>query len=304
MIAELLTEEEIEKTYNSKTKISIITSIVNTYIYKTYLTRNVWMLTQISELLQEVETNAGKSLKIVKSLCTLVSYIKMNKPLEFAISHDNQQNLDHLVYSLVSVSPDIAFMRDYVDDTTYSYLGILYNNISATASATSNATASATSNATANPHLSLAIVEKIILINSTRELDGYDIMFLFLLKVIEIKVDIDSKIKQYIELSKDIFYYRLRKKDRPIRVNIIYFSIYVLISKKVKSIALAATNATSAANTEYLNVVPTIDYNQLNEMDYLRARNRITCNTKTKNIKTISKSESNSESKNIYIIKK
>ena len=291
MIAELLTEEEIEKTYNSKTKISIITSIVNTYIYKTYLTRNVWMLTQISELLQEVETNAGKSLKIVKSLCTLVSYIKMNKPLEFAISHDNQQNLDHLVYSLVSVSPDIVFMRDYVDDTTYSYLGILYNNISA-------------ANATSNPHLSLAIVEKIILINSTRELDGYDIMFLFLLKVIEIKVDIDSKIKQYIELSKDIFYYRLRKKDRPIRVNIIYFSIYVLISKKVKSTALAATNATSAANTEYLNVVPTIDHNQLNEMDYLRARNRVTCNTKTKNIRTISKSESNSESKNIYIIKK
>jgi hypothetical protein len=288
---ELLTEEEIEKTYNSKTKLSIITSIVNTYIHKTYLTRNVWMLTQISELLQEVETNAGKSLKIVKSLCTLVSYIKMNKPLEFAISHDNQQNLDHLLYSLVSVSPDIVFMRDYVDDTTYSYLGILYNNISA--SLPTNST---------SPHASLAIVEKIISINSTRELDGYDIMFLFLLKVIEVKADIDSKIKQYIELSKDIFYYRLRKKDRPIRVNIIYFSIYVLISKKVKNTALAATNATSSTNTEYLNVIPTIDHNQLNEMDYLRARNRVTCNTKTKNIKTISKSDI--ESKNIYIIKK
>ena len=37
-------------------------------------------------------------------------------------------------------------------------------------------------------------------------------------------------------------------------------------------------------------------------MDYLRARNRVTCNTKTKNIKTISKSDT--ESKNIYIIKK
>jgi hypothetical protein len=288
---ELLTEEEIEKTYNSKTKMSIITSIVNTYIHKTYLTRNVWMLTQISELLQEVETNAGKSLKIVKSLCTLVSYIKMNKPLEFAISHDNQQNLDHLLYSLVSVSPDIVFMRDYVDDTTYSYLGILYNNISA--SLPTNST---------SLHASLSIVEKIISINSTRELDGYDIMFLFLLKVIEVKADIDSKIKQYIELSKDIFYYRLRKKDRPIRVNIIYFSIYVLISKKVKNTALAATNATNASNTEYLNVVPKIDHNQLNEMDYLRARNRVTCNTKTKNIKTISKSDT--ESKNIYIIKK
>lgn len=282
---ELLTEEEIEKTYNSKTKISIITSIVNTYIYTTYLTRNVWMLTQISELLQEVESNAGKSLKIVKSLCKLVSYIKMNKPLEFAIARDNQQNLEHLLYSLVSVSPDIVFMRDYVDDTTYSYLGILYNNISSP------------TNPHVNPHQSLAIVEKIISINSTRELDGYDIMFLFLLKLPEL----NPEIKQYIELSKDIFYYRLRKKDRPIRVNIIYFSIYVLISKKVKNIALAAN---SSNNTEYLNVVPKIDQNQLNEMDYLRARNRVTCNTKTKNIKTINKSDLNSESKNIYIIKK
>lgn len=297
---ELLTEEEIEKTYNSKTKISIITSIVNTYIYTTYLTRNVWMLTQISELLQDVESNAGKSLKIVKSLCKLVSYIKMNKPLKFSISRDNQQNLEHLLYSLVSVSPDIVCMRDYVDDTTYSYLGILYNNINAAAAAAEVANTVSPS-PHVSPHPSLAIVEKIISINSTRELDGYDIMFLFLLKLIEIKEDIDSEIKQYIELSKDIFYYRLRKKDRPIRVNIIYFSIYVLISKKVKNIALVAN---SSNNTEYLNVVPKIDQNQLNEMDYLRARNRVTCNTKTKNIKTINKSESNSESKNIYIVKK
>lgn len=209
----------------------------------------------------------------------------MNKPLEFAIARDNQQNLEHLLYSLVSVSPDIVFMRDYVDDTTYSYLGILYNNISSP------------TNPHVNPHQSLAIVEKIISINSTRELDGYDIMFLFLLKLPEL----NPEIKQYIELSKDIFYYRLRKKDRPIRVNIIYFSIYVLISKKVKNIALAAN---SSNNTEYLNVVPKIDQNQLNEMDYLRARNRVTCNTKTKNIKTINKSDLNSESKNIYIIKK
>jgi len=285
---ELLTEEEIEKTYNSKTKISIITSIVNTYIYKTYLTRNVWMLTQISDLLQEVESNAGKSQKIVKSLCTLVSYIKMNKPLEFSISYDNHQNLEHLIYSLVSVSPDIVFMRDYVDDTTYSYLGILYNNIN--------------SAVLVGPHQSLAIVEKIISINSTRELDGYDIMFLFLLKLIEFKTDIDPKIKQYIELSKDIFYYRLRKKDRPIRVNIIYFSIYVLISKKVKNVALASNNATNSANTEYLNVIPQLDHNQLNEMDYLRARNRVTCNIKTKTINTVSKFDL--ESKNIYIVKK
>jgi len=297
---ELLTEEEIEKTYNSKTKISIITSIVNTYIYKTYLTRNVWMLIQISDLLQEVESNAGKSQKIVKSLCTLVSYIKMNKPLEFSISYDNQQNLEHLIYSLVSVSPDIVFMRDYADDTTYSYLGILYNNINSAVLVSPHVSPHVGPHV--SPHQSLAIVEKIISINSARELDGYDIMFLFLLKLIEFKTDIDPKIKQYIELSKDIFYYRLRKKDRPIRVNIIYFSIYVLISKKVKNTALVATNATNSANTEYLNVIPQLDHNQLNEMDYLRARNRVTCNIKTKTIKTISKSDS--ESKNIYIVKK
>jgi hypothetical protein len=245
----LHTEDEIKKIYNCKTKLTIINTIINIYCAKSYLNHNLWMLLQISDILKEIEANTRKSQEIVLLLCKLVSIIKLNKSSTIEIEKEDLQTLLFYTYS---VSSNIGFIKELVDDTTYNYLGILHDNL----------------RDGKNLNQSLGIVQKIIETSTSRELDGYDCMFLFLLNIIDI-LEFRSSIKKYINICKDIFYYRLKKKDRPLRVNLIYYSIIILISKKISNKQLVGNK-----NNDYLNITPLIDNDCIHEMNFLREQNK------------------------------
>jgi hypothetical protein len=244
----LITEDEIKKIYNYKTKLSIINTIINIYCAKSYINHNLWMLLQMSDILKDIEANTRKSQEIVLSLCKLVSIIKLNKSEIITIEKEDLQTLLFYTYS---VSTNLEFIKELVDDTTYNYLGILYENL----------------RDGKNMNQSLAIVQKIIETSTSKEFDGYDCIFLFLLNIIDI-LEFRSSIKKYINICKDIFYYRLKKKDRHLRVNLIYYSIIILISKKISNKSLVVKK------NDYLNIMPLIDNECIHEMNFLREKNK------------------------------
>jgi hypothetical protein len=141
-------------------------------------------------------------------------------------------------------------MNDYVLEDVCKYYSILYEIIKSSEDETTA--------------LQLANT----LLNSpsrSKEMDSYDCMFFFMLKVFDI-LQLDPKVCRYVTFCKDIFYYRLKKKDRAQRINLIYYSIYVLVTKKVsyKPINVANTH-------DYLFKPVEIDYRKVHEVQTLKA---------------------------------
>ncbi len=251
----MYTVNDIEKTYTSKTKTEIINNIINMYCSKMYLNSNLWMLIQVVQILKDVETSANKTKDIMISLCKLVELINKNALKSFNIP---TKNIQFMLYGIYEITPKIVFIKEFVTEDVYSYLSILFKNIK-------------DSHDLEN---SLIIIKHIINTPSKKkDLDLYDCLFLFYLKIIDI-LHIDKKIKKYITCSKDIFYYRLKKKDRVLRVNLLYYCTYVLVTKKYKNKALTTNSC------EYLFRPIHTDDNIKKEMEDLRCNYRKKLETK------------------------
>lgn len=212
---DIFTEDYIRNKYSCRTKNSLLTSILNIYCSSSYLNRNLWMLQSIYDILQNIEKNSRKTADAITLICKLVTLMGKNKKRELNIYPENMQ---YMLYTTISCDPQIGFIKDLVTDSTYSFMNILYVNI----------------RDSLDLQQSLSITANILKDQSSRskELDSYDCMFIFLLQIPKIIV-LEKNIEKYIITCKDLFYYRLRKKDRPHRENLIYFCVYILIKKQV-----------------------------------------------------------------------
>jgi hypothetical protein len=233
---EVFSEDYIRNTYSCKTKVSLLTSIINIYCSTTYLNRNLWLLEKVAETLHEIENSSHKSSVIISLVCKLVTYISKIPKREFIVPFEN---LQYLLYSTISAHSQLTFMRDLVTEEGFSFFNVLFTNV----------------RDSQDLQQSLAIVKNILTQNTsrTKELDPYDCMFVFLLQLPTI-LELDNKINKYVTSCKDIFYYRLRKKDKPNRVNLIYFAVYVLLTRHVSYKALAGQST-----HDYLFITPRID---------------------------------------------
>lgn len=243
---EVFTEEYIRSKYSCKTKASLLSSIINIYCSGTYLNRNLFVLETVTNTLQEIENSSRKPTDCVNLICKLVAVINKLPRREFQIPTDN---LHHLLYSTISISPNIEFMRDLVNEEALTFFNILYTNI----------------NDSQDAKQCLSIAEYLIKkpINRTKDIDSYDCLFVFLIQVSSM-IALKSKIKKYIDCSKDIFYYRLKKKDKQHRKNLILYAVYVLASRKV------SYKQISSSSHDYLFISPKIDPTTEDEMTRLR----------------------------------
>ena len=243
---EVFTEEYIRSKYSSKTKASLLSSIINIYCSGTYLNRNLFVLETLTKTLQEIESSSRKPTDCVNLICKLVSVVNKLPRRDFQVPTDN---LHHLLYSTVSISPNVEFMRDLVNEEALTFFNILFNNISDGQ----------------DPKQSISIAQYLMNkpINRTKDIDSYDCIFVFLIQLLSI-LTVKSKIKKYIECCKDIFYYRLKKKDKLHRKNLILYAVYVLVSKKV------SYKQISNSSHDYLFISPKINHDIEDEMSRLR----------------------------------
>lgn len=247
MKMDVFTDAHIHKTYKSTNKWHMIGLILNLYCSETHLSRNLWLLSQITDTLEEIEDNAHRSQAIVESICKLVAFIKKTPKKDF---HITPKNTNFLLYHVENISPAIGFMKDFVSEDAYKYYSILYENIK-------NNEDEITCLQITNTLLSLS--------QKSKEMDQFDCMFFFMLKLLEI-LQLDPKMCKYINFCKDLFYYRYKKKDKMLRVNLVYYSIHVLVTKKVSYKPLMTTNS-----HEYLFRPIEIDYRKIHEVQTLKA---------------------------------
>lgn len=258
---EVFTEEYIRSKYSCKTKASLLSSIINVYCSGTYLNRNLFVIETLTTTLQEIENSSRKPTDCVNLICKLVSIINKLPRRDIKVPIDN---LHHLLYSTISISPNIEFMRDLVNEEALTFFNILYTNIHDSHDAKQ----------------SLSIAEYLMNkpINRTRDIDNYDCLFVFLIQM-SAMITVKSKIKKYIDCCKDIFYYRLKKKDKVHRKNLILYAVYVLVSKKV------SYKQISNSSHDYLFISPKIDHNIEDEMTRLRTSYQHELKTRKVNVK-------------------
>lgn len=258
---EVFTEEYIRAKYSSKTKASLLSSIINIYCSGTYLNRNLFVIETLTNTLQEIENSSRKPADCINLICKLVAIIHKLPRREFNVPTDN---LHHLLYSTISISPNIEFMRDLVNEEALTFFNILFTNI----------------NDGQDAKQSLSIAEYLMNkpINRTKDIDNYDCLFVFLIQVAAM-ITIKSKIKKYIDCCKDIFYYRLKKKDKLHRKNLILYAIYVLVSRKV------SYQQISNSSHDYLFISPKIDHSIEDEMSKLRTSYQTELKTRKINIR-------------------
>lgn len=272
---DIFTESYIRETYSSKTKWTIITDIIHTYC-ASHLNRNLWMIKLVVKILQNIELLAHKPQETITAICKLISYINRNKAYEFTPPNDSIQ---HMLYSSYSSCEMISFMYDLVNEDTYTLLSILYKNIKDSLDL-----------------IPCLAITRHILSNSqsikSKDLDTYDCMFIFILKLID-QLHLPLNIAEYITASKDLFYYRLKKKNRADRCNLIYFSIYVMVTRRVSNKAL------SESSHDYLFITPKINLKMTQEMDLLRKTYK-----KSNNYKSVTITTNEYITSNFEIIKK
>lgn len=245
--SKLFSEEYIIKHYSYRNKYQLLGEILNAFCSATYLSKNAWMLEHVVEFLSNIEDSAHKTQDIIDLICKMCECMSRNKKKTLDIPC---QETKHLLYN-TPLSDPFPGIKDLFTETTYNYMVIMYQNMKESRDAT----------------LNMSIVKNILYdekaSRNPRSLDPYDCMFLYLLEVLEM-LPIDNKVKQYVIHSKDIFYYRLKKRDKPLRSNLIYYSVFVLTTKHVSYKPVASHGH------EYLFVEPRLDKKRSSEVERSR----------------------------------
>lgn len=246
--SKLFSEEYILKHYSYRNKHQLLGEILNAFCSGTYVSKNLWMLEHIVENLEKIEESAHRTQDIIDLICKMCGCMSRNKRKTLEIPC---QDTKHLLYGTPRRSDPFPSLKPLFTDETYGYMVFVYENMKESRDAT----------------LNMAVVKNILYdekaARSPRSLDPYDCMFLFLLEATEL-LPIEDSVKRYVMHCKDIFYYRLKKRDKPLRSSLIYYCVYVLTTKHVSYRAIASHGH------EYLFVEPRVDQKRSYEVERSR----------------------------------
>ena len=108
--------------------------------------------------------------------------------------------------------------------------------------------------------------KKKILLISDRFTDMIDLLSIIIMKYLE-NNRIAEDVKEYISICKDLFYYRAKSKNKLERINLLFYSIYVLVKRQTRfqqiEYKVKESNFKKSAHkpTDYLYVLIPVDTN-------------------------------------------
>lgn len=211
---------------------------ISTLVFSSHtLTTNIWILEKMKDYFIEIDKckDKDKLINIVYSLCHLMANCE-KKNYKFFNDQEKPETFRNSIMSILVHSSvqtithnEITQLHTYVTEEVYQLLCILYDSFIYSV----------------NPKEALqydfiimryflSITPKIYLqpSNLKQKMDIIDIVFLLCMIYVE-KDAMDDDLKEYVKCMKDLFYYKLKKKDKKQRVNILFFIIYVIIHKNV-----------------------------------------------------------------------
>ena len=209
-----------------KNKFVIVSSFVDAFSQH-YVSRNLWAIENMTSILNDIE-QTSRTPEICKAkIVGLGLFISGN---EFK-SHDiidfkSTYSLDEdLTTSECLHHADLQEFEDVFEENVFNLINILYENLR-------NAT---------NIRMIFSLIrylltnKKTIKKTNIAKLDMTDYIFLVVMLYISSEGnDVPDDVIKYVTMCKDIFYYRLKKKDKMNRINLLFYSILTVVNKKVK----------------------------------------------------------------------
>lgn len=288
---------EIRKLLKNNTKSRVISLFINNYIER-YYTKNVWELKKIYKLLQIIENSRSKDeivgtfIKLIE-FCTSLEYCKVSSALKnIKVDYDNIKRIIYLSNREYEIATKY---KDYCSIETYALINFIYERIM-------------------TGDRLYDMLETILYLSNQKNKD----LFIYDNKkdIIEILWEITGKIIlngdenyiNYYKISRNLYYYKLLKKDILIsRLNFLIFTIYSLAKKNIyETQNIEDTEEVNLENYDkddkikYLFQLCTIDENRIYNKPTYKNKND---NENIKKIIDISGEELLSSNKNINIIK-
>lgn len=237
-------------------KNEIVSFLINLYC-NNYINKNLWVLKELHKNIAETECKSCNIIEILSNIAVLISL-------------NNIKSINIYTKELPDIK-DILFTSNYIEfeeldqfktifrEDTCVLFNIMCGNIKMSK----------------NLNETFIIVRYLLnsknkqLYKTKTAIDTIDYIFLLLLKLIK-----DEKIEEYAMICKDLFYYRIKKKDKYNRINLLFYMIFVMIKHNISEQEIDYKMIKKENSYDYLFVKFNYDKKSSNEITYDKMKYR------------------------------
>lgn len=254
----------------------LIDHLIN-YYSEFYISRNIWIHTELLKILQSHEIRLYQKIIDISFLITQLE--RKNISLYDKSKIPNERKIDEILdyYKNFNEYEELCDFKNVFYDKSWTLIHIIYDNCKKSINIKETFSI-----------ITYLIGEKKIQIRKIEllNLDKVDYLFLILKCFIDNNDTIDEKIKRYITCSKNLFYYRLKKKDKIYRINLLFYCFYICITKNVKhqKILYKRKDKKTSLNQNYLYIIFYRDISMIRSTQDLKNKKKLENNLYLKNI--------------------
>jgi hypothetical protein len=213
------------------------------FFSKFALTNNVWLLSKIKEYCNLIESTKRCEFNLLVTYCfeiiCLFKHIPKKKYI-FRCETDKKQitdaEIDYVTQNvnISTIEEELASLSSIVQKDIHGKLLILFSCITHTNNLSNEE----------NVRICFLLVRYLLslqpksyLLTKESKLDIVDILFLVLV-LFSKSSHCKDVLKRYIQIAKDIFYYKVNKQKKIERINIVFYVIYAIIFETITDVVV------------------------------------------------------------------
>lgn len=200
------------------------------------LSNNLWIYAKLKEYFQLIEVcKPSERERLVKLMYAMLHLIGNAEKGTFTFYFPNEksalftEDIKNIRYTEGTKNiPEMSQLQSVLTEEAYTLLSIMYEAFLYSVASKANL-----QKCFIILRYFLTLTPRHYIQGSTRGVTMDIIDFVFLICVwYGDSIHCTQDLRQYISLVKDIFYYKLKKKDKLVRINMLFYLIYVVIEKR------------------------------------------------------------------------
>lgn len=242
-----------DELFLNHSKHQLLASLNDVYC-KHFANKNKWLLRTFYQSMKGIEEERNKDKALIYWNRILAKFQQTGvKRSDLTKLHVDDLEMERLSYVQAYEFEEVAFWKDKVTDKVYAYLNHVYKS------------ASTADNITAG-------IQAILYVSRMNSMDVFtqksDMLIVDVLwKILSSVADTcPCPVTEYYLLSRDLYYYKLRKKDRDNRLNYLLLSFLVIAQRDVQDVVIDTGEDVIDDNPKERKHKPA-----LHKMDYLFA---------------------------------
>ena len=222
-IIENYDQREVQKLLKEHKMLDVFNMCI-TIFCKHYLNKNVWLIKEFTNFIVDID---GKQ-HIVKNFINIFLLLSKQEYKKIDV-FEKQLCLDYKITSLLRAYEkeysELHKLKIFIHERPYALLNIIFKNIQRT-----------------ERTIDSIIILKYLLSMKKSEMfkslpynckDVIDFMFL-VFEIYNDTYELEKNISEYVKNCRNLFYCRLRQSDKKNRINLLFYTLYVLNENKVK----------------------------------------------------------------------